>query len=107
MTKPTEQPEDLSNKPSSATNVGNTLNIKPVTMQETQEVAGQHLQESLCRETEPEQPNQVIVKTIQNLMTVVNNNLNKLPDSPMKSEAIEEIDLFQRNTLNDLQRCFE
>ena len=74
MTKPTEQP----NKPSSATNMGNTLDIEPVTMQETQENAGQHLQESLCRETEPEQPNQVIVKTIQSLMTVVNDNTENL-----------------------------
>ena len=54
-----------------------------------------------------EQPNQVIVKTIQSLLTVVNDNLMKLPDSPMKSEAIEEIDLFQRTTLNDLQKAYE
>ena len=88
----TKQP----NKPSSATGVGNTLDIEPETIQETQENAGQH----------PEQPNQ-IAKTIQSLMTVVNDNLMKLPDSPMKSEAIEEIDEFQRTTLNDLQKAFE
>ncbi len=85
------------NKPSSANNTGNTLDIKPKTGQEKQENADRH----------PEQPNQVIVKTIQSLMTVVNDNLMKLPDSPMKSEAIEEIDLFQRTTLNDLQKAFE
>ena len=58
----------------------------------------------------PEQPNQniMIIKTIQSLMTVVNDNLGKLPDSsPLKTMALEEIDLFQRTTLNHLQEEFE
>jgi len=87
------------NKPSSATDVGNTLDIKPETGEEKQENTDQPL----------ERPNQeiMIVKTIQSLMTVVNNNLMKLPDSPMKNEAMEEVCLFQRTTLNDLQKAFQ
>ena len=124
MTEPAyEQSEELEgklikqlNKPPSATDVGNTLNIKPLTTQETQKVAGQHLQESLCRETEPEQPNQIIVKTIQSLMTVVNNNLEKLNESTkflschrnsLVLKALEAIDLFERTDLFDLQKAFE
>ncbi len=98
MTKPTEQP----NKPSSATDVGNTLDIKPKTGQEKQESAGWPL----------EQPNAeiMIVKTIQSLMTVVNNNLEKLNESTkflschrnsLVLKALEAIDLF------DLQKAFE
>ncbi len=101
MTKPTEQP----NKPSSATDVGNTLNIKPETGVEKQENIDQHL----------EQPNQ-IVKTIQSLMTVVNNNLEKLNESTkflschrnsLVLKALEEIDIFEKTTLYDLQKAFE
>ena len=104
------------NKPSSATNVRPTPDIKPKTGVEKQENAGQRLQESLCRETEPEQPNQEIVKTIQSLMTVVNNNLEKLNESTkflschrnsLVLKALEEIDIFEKTTLFDLQRCFE
>ncbi len=101
MTKPTEQ----LNKPSSANNTGNTLDIKPETREESQESADQH----------PEQPNQ-IVKTIQSLMTVVNNNLEKLNESTkflschrnsLVSKALEEIDIFEKTTLFDLQKEFE
>ena len=104
MTKPTEQP----NKSSSATNVGNALDIKPETGEGNQESADQH----------PEQPNQeiMIVKTIQSLMTVVNNNLEKLNESTkflschrnsLVLKALEAIDLFERTDLFELQKAFE
>ncbi len=63
-----------------------------------------------------EQPNQVIVRTIQSLMTVVNDNLEKLNESTkflschrnsLVLKALEAIDLFERTDLFDLQKAFE
>ena len=64
----------------------------------------------------PEQPNSnaMIVKTIQSLMTVVNNELVKLGENSERMsrkavvlKALEEIDLFERTTLFELQKAFE
>lgn len=69
----------------------------------------------------PEQPNTniIIVKTIQSLITLINNNLEKLREGitnqvPGDSchklrvlQALEEIDLFERTTLYELQKAFE
>lgn len=69
----------------------------------------------------PEQPNQsaILVKTIQSLAICINNELEKLRegitdqipgDSCRKMrvlQALEEIDLFERTTLFELQKAFE
>lgn len=66
----------------------------------------------------PEQPNTnaMIIKTIQGLMTVVNDNLVKLRESIyiinskqalIAAKALKEIDLFQKKTLFELQKAFE
>ena len=71
-----------------------------------------------CTCKEIEQPNQelMIIKIIQDLMTVVNNNLSKLDEETqmlschrnvLVRRALEEIDLFERTTLFDLQKAFE
>ena len=69
--------------------------------------------------TEPtEQPNTnaMIVKTIQGLMTCVTNELEQLNESTkflschrnsLVLKALEEIDLFERTTLFELQKAFE
>ena len=65
-----------------------------------------------------EQPNIeiMLVKTIQSLMTVVNDNLEKLNEATkflschrnsLVLQALEEIDLFQRTTLYELRKEFE
>jgi len=68
-----------------------------------------------------EQPNTnaMIIKTIRGLMTCVNNELEKLRegiidqvpgDSVRKTrvlQALEEIDMFEKNTLFKLQKAFE
>ena len=65
----------------------------------------------------PEWPNQslMIVKTIQSLITVVNDNLGKLDVLSIGStkhkvlirQALEEINLFECTTLNKLQKEYE
>ena len=70
----------------------------------------------------PEQPNQklMIIKTIQGLMEVVKDNLSKLdlltelaPIDKMKerktliAQALEDIDLFEKTTLFELQKACE
>ena len=66
-------------------------------------------QEAICE-------NIILVKTIQSLMTVVNHNLGKLNENtkylschrnPLVLKALEEIDVFQQTTLNDLQKAFK
>lgn len=63
-----------------------------------------------------EQPNTelLIVKTIQGLMTVVNDNLVKLSEISEDMEckalvlkALEDIDLFEKTTLYELQKVVE
>ncbi len=102
-------------KPSSTSLGFNSVVVKPETQVNKTEVAGQHLQESLCREAEPEQPNQnlMIIEEIEGLMSQVNERLIKLSDElsiPNRAcilLALEEIDLFQKTTLFDLRRAFE
>ena len=63
----------------------------------------------------PEQPNQnaMIVKTIQGLMTCVENELVKLHKTTeqnvynLVTKALDETDLFEKTTLFDLQEAFE
>lgn len=65
----------------------------------------------------PEQLNTIIIKTIQGLMTCANNELQKLdeltPLTPVTrrkvliSQAIDEIGIFQKTTLFDLQKASE
>lgn len=64
-----------------------------------------------------EQPNTelMIVRNIHGLMGVVNHNLGKLDElTPLTDkrkvfvrQALDEIDTFQRTTLNELQKRFE
>jgi hypothetical protein len=84
------------------------------------EFCAEHLDKS--KALEPEQPNSnaIIVKTIQQLMHVVTNELEKLdcisPESKQNDEqlrinarmkALEDIDKFERTTLFELQKAFE
>ena len=62
----------------------------------------------------PEQPNTnaMIIKTIQGLITCVNDNLGKLNElaedgNYLAQKGLEEIDLFEKTTLFDLQKEFE
>lgn len=71
----------------------------------------------------PKQPNPelMIIKTIQGLTTEILDNLGKLTDPKatehtkiawnkiltLKAKAIEEIDLFEKTTLYELQKAFE
>ncbi|HDY88653.1 MAG TPA: hypothetical protein ENH82_11165 [bacterium] len=68
-----------------------------------------------CPDCKPN-TNAMIVKTIQGLMTVVNNNLSKLDEetqmlschrNALVRKALEEIDLFEKTTLFDLQKAFK
>lgn len=56
-----------------------------------------------------EQSNQnlMIIEEIEGLMSQVNEKLEKLPFSPDRCHALEEIDLFQRTTLFELREAFE
>ena len=64
----------------------------------------------------PEQPNSnaILIKTIQQYMHLTTNALEKLDDGHYVStkqvlvcKALEEIDLFEKTTLFDLQKAFE
>lgn len=57
----------------------------------------------------PEQPNQqlMLIQTIQNLTTCISNSITKLPESLLKDMALEEIDLFVKTTLYELQKEYE
>ena len=65
----------------------------------------------------PEQPNTelLIVKTIQGLISAANRELGKLDElTPLIDkrkvfirQALDEMDTFQRTTLNELQKAFE
>ncbi len=59
---------------------------------------------------------EMIIKTIQSLISVINNNLEKLSESTkflschrnsLVLKALEEIDIFEKTTLFDLQKAFE
>ena len=88
----------------------NSIVIKPETRVNKAEDAGQHLQESLCRETEPEQPNQnlMIIEEIEGLISQANEKMYDLPIHPIRSQAIEEIDILSRITIKkQLREAFE
>lgn len=66
----------------------------------------------------PEQPNKelMIVKTIQGLISAVNRELGELNESTkllschrnsLILQALEDIDIFERTTLFELQKAFE
>ena len=63
-----------------------------------------------------EQPNQnlMIIKEIGGLLSQVNDKLYKLPETKimkcqltLRGKALEEIDLFEKTTLYELQKEFE
>ena len=56
-----------------------------------------------------EQPNKELltIKKIQALTTLISDNLDELPQSTLKAQAIEDIDLFERTTLFQLQKAVE
>lgn len=60
-------------------------------------------------ESLPEQPNTntMIIKTIQGLITVILNNIAKLPNSKLRGQALEDMDLFEKTTLFELQKEFQ
>ncbi len=66
--------------------------------------------------TEQPNTNAMIVKTIQGLMSVINNELDKLNEetkylschrNSLVLRALEEIDVFEKTTLYELQKAFE
>ena len=61
--------------------------------------------EAPCRDCKPEQPNTnaMLIKTIQNLMHVITNNLEKLPDEPLRRMALDDIGVFEAGLLYKLQ----
>lgn len=93
----------------------NSVIIKLETRAKKGKVADQHLQESLCRETEPEQPNQnlMLIEEIEGLMSQMNDKLWEIPletsdkRNLLIRQTLEEIDLFQKTTLFDLRKSFE
>ena len=126
----------------------NTPVIRPETRANNAEDAGQHLQESLCRESEPEQPkdgckhcgacrmvrptgewqfncrcyeddklyplleqpnqNLMIIEEIEGLLSQANDKMYELPIHPVRSKAIEEIDLLNKVTVKiELRKAFE
>lgn len=69
-----------------------------------------------CQEKKIEQPNHnlMIITEIEGLMSQVNEKLEKLEvwhyvtkQKPLRSQALEEIDIFQKTTLFELRRSFE
>ena len=58
---------------------------------------------------EPEQSNQqlMLIQTIQGLTACILNSITKLPESELKAKALEEIDLFKKTTLYELQKEYE
>ena len=114
-------------KPSSANMGFNSVVIKPETRVNSSEVAGQHPELCNCIDCMPksiekqfEQPNKdlMIIEEIEGLMSQVNEKVFELQkmiykgDSANKryeliSQALEEIDLFQKTTLFELRKAFE
>lgn len=61
--------------------------------------------------TEQPNTNVMIIKTIQGLIGVINHNLAKISfnigNDKLVAKALEEIDLFEKATLFELQKAFE
>ena len=61
------------------------------------------------KESEPEQPNQqiMLVKTIQGLTTAILNDISKLPESVLKDQAYDDMNIFETGILFKLQKEYE
>ena len=97
--------------------------IKPETRVNKAEDASQHPDLCNCKDCMPksiekqfEQPNKnlMIITEIEGLISQVNEKLGKLEEpwkynykTLVKSQAIEEIDIFQKTTLFELRKAFE
>lgn len=57
--------------------------------------------------TEQPNPNLLIVKTIQQRMHVITNELESLPDSPNRRMALDDIGIFEAGVLYKLQEDYE
>ena len=57
----------------------------------------------------PEQPNQqiMLVKTIQGLTTAILNDISKLPESVLKDQAYDDMNIFETGILFRLQKEYE
>ena len=70
---------------------------------------------SLCKCPEckknpkPEQPNQqiMLVKTIQGLTTAILHDISKLPESTLKDQAYDDMNIFETGVLFRLQKEYE
>ena len=58
---------------------------------------------------EPEQPNQqiMIIKAIQGLTTAILNDISKLPESVLKDQAYDDMNIFETGILFRLQKEYE
>ncbi len=110
--------------PKQPANMGfNSAVIKPETRANKTESANQKvgcpLKEPLKQDQRPicdncENPNLMIIKEIEGLMSQVNEKLVSLDDghyvnvkATKKNQALQEIDLFQKTTLFELRKAFE
>ena len=57
----------------------------------------------------PEQPNQqiMLIKTIQGLTTAILNDISKLPESVLKDQAYDDMNIFETGILFRLQKEYE
>lgn len=65
---------------------------------------GKH--KSPCPDCQPNQ-NLLIVKTIQQRIHVITNELEKLPNSPSRTMALDDIGIFEAGVLYKLQEEYE
>ena len=110
MNKP--ELEKLDYKPASAPpEVKRTTNpiIEPEIRAKNSKDAGQHFQESLCRETEPEQPNQnaMIFTQVNGCIEAAERLLEQLvPKTEQVGGCIVTLKSWQDNNLKHLQKAF-
>lgn len=126
MTEPSyEQSEALEGKPIKSLNEPETLDYKP-TIAELEKAIGTPYEMDILPNGEvrpkhptiecvsnpcncPEQPNPelMMIKTIQGLAHVITNNLEKLPDEPLRRMALDDIGIFEAGVLYKLQEEYE
>ncbi len=61
----------------------------------------------MTKPTEQPNPNLLIVKTIQQRMHVITNELESLPCSTLKDMALDDIGIFESGVLYKLQQEYE
>jgi len=91
MTENTEKLESLSYKP--AVQIGSDAN-------------GANLEKPKVSNNGPNQ-HLMIIEEIAGLLSQANEKMYELPLHPIRSKAIEEIDLLQRTTIVELRKVFE